>query len=97
MNHKNILPAQGKITTATKQPGAGPREHATHSRTFAEILAEAEAVQDQVLVQTLPGDSPMVGLDGALRGVAGMLMGPTAGTAAAMPDEKPRRNAGRGR
>ena len=80
---EKIVFTPGKIAPAAAKPGAAPAGNATHSRSFAEMLAEAEAVQDVVEVRraaaaagAIPGPPGSGVLQGALHGVAEMLMRP---------------------
>ncbi len=76
---EKIIYTPSKVIPLASKPEAAAMDSATHSRSFAEILAEAEAVRDVVRVS--PGVVPaMPGLrgsvHGALHSMAGLVLGP---------------------
>jgi hypothetical protein len=74
---EKIVFVPGKVGPVTAKPGGSATEHSTHSRSFAEMLAEAEAVQDLVELRSAHrGQAPNGRLAGALQGIAGMLLRP---------------------
>ncbi len=76
---EKIVYTPGKITAPPSTLKGKAAEHATHSRAFATFLAEAEAVRDVVRLNSpvVPASHGMRGgLQAALHGMAGLLLGP---------------------
>ena len=88
-----------RVIPLSPKPPATAAGNATRSRSFAELLAEAEAVQDVVQLEGRVGPAtPGVrgSIHSALHGMAGLVLGPLPRWVLHLRGEKPRREAARG-
>ncbi len=76
---EKIIYTRSKVIPLASMPEASAMNSATHSLSFAEVLAEAEAVRDVVRVSpvVVPAMQGLRGsINGALHSMAGLVLGP---------------------
>lgn len=96
---EKLVYTPARVIPISPKPPVTAAGNPTHSRSFAGLLAEAEAVRDVVRLEGRVGPA-MTGVRGgihsALQGMAGLVLGPLPRWVSHLRGVKPRREAARG-